>query len=312
MGGSRESLSGGGVHTALTGRCRLGRGQMGRLAVAQMRCGADKGKNLEAARAAVLAGKAGMADMVCLPEAADYLGVKKEEVLGLAEPLDGPLVGKLRALAAERDVWLSVGGLHELSPTGDSLYNAHIMLSNTGDLVATYRKLHLFDAYHLRESDTTAAGSELVIARGTPVGDVGLTTCYDLRFPRLYQSLARSGAHVVLAPSAFLPQTGAAHWETLLRARAIENQVYVAAPAQVGAHGGGRESYGHSMVVGPWGDVLWDAGEVEGAVQTVDIDLKRIEGLRAKMPVAAHRRDDLFGSPPTFEGATWSEGGGVG
>lgn len=284
---------------------------MGRLAVCQQRYGPDKEKNWWSTHSAVVAGKASMADLVCLPEAADFIGVKKEDVLGLAEPLDGPLFGKFRALAAERRVWLSVGGLHELSETGDSIYNTHIMLSDTGEIVAKYRKLHLFDAYHLRESDSTTAGDELVIARGTPVGDVGLTTCYDLRFPRLYQALANSGAHVILAPSAFLPRTGAAHWETLIRARAIENQVYVAAAAQVGTHGNGRESYGHSMVVGPWGDVLCDIGNVDGAVQMVEIDLKRIEELRAKMPVGAHRRDDVFGSLPAFDGASWKDGSGI-
>lgn len=275
---------------------------MGRLAVAQLCCTPDRERNLAAARAAVTRAKADGAEFVCLPEACDFLGTTREETLALAEPLNGPLMQRYRALAAEHKVWLSLGGLHELAAdSGGRMHNTHALIDSRGGVAATYRKMHLFDAYHLRESDTTAPGNQVVVARDTPVGDVGLTTCYDLRFPRLYATLARAGVHVALVPSAFLPRTGAAHWHVLLRARAVENQIFVAAAAQVGAHGAGRVSYGHSLVVGPWGDVLTDAREEPHAVHTVEIERDRIAALRKSMPVATHERDDIFGKLPNLE-----------
>lgn len=270
---------------------------MGRLAIVQLCCTPDRERNLAAVRAAVVRAKAEGGELVCFPEACDFLGTSRRETLALAEPLNGPLLQQYRAMAAEHGVWMSLGGVHEAAGDG-RLYNTHVMIDGLGRIQGTYRKMHLFDAYHLRESDTTVAGDKIVVVRGTPVGDVGLTTCYDVRFPRLYATLANADVDVVLVPSAFLPRTGEAHWHVLLRARAIENQIYLAAAAQVGEHGAGRVSYGHSLVVGPWGDVHVDAGVEPYCVHAVDIEVSNISKLREAMPVAQHRRDDVFGLFP--------------
>ena len=271
---------------------------MTRLAVAQLCCTPDFEKNFTAVKNAVTKAREAGAQFVCLPEACDYLGTGPDTVK-YAQPLDGPLMQRYRALAAETGVWISLGGVHELLSDGSNgMANSHVVLNPEGEIAAVYRKMHLFDACKMRESDTTTAGNEIVVVRDTPVGDVGLSTCYDVRFPRLYQALARAGANLVLVPSAFMPKTGEAHWHVLLRARAIENGVYVAAAAQVGVHGGGRKSYGHSLVVGPWGDVLADGGEVHNAVKCVDIDQKRIAEVAEILPVHHHRRDDVFGTLP--------------
>lgn len=149
----------------------------------------------------------------------------------------------------------------------------------------------------MSEADNTAPGQQLAIARDTPVGNVGLSTCYDLRFPALYETLRKAGADVLLVPSAFFPGTGSAHWHTLLRARAIENQCYVAAAAQVGTHEEARRvSYGHALIVEPFGAVLADAGPDKSPVLvSAEIDRERIESVRINMPVIRHRRDDILG-----------------
>ena len=186
------------------------------------------------------------------------------------------------------------------------MHNTHLLISpeNITSPIATYRKTHLFDAHlpHriINEHDSTLAGDRLVVAYDTPIGNIGLSTCYDLRFPALYESLRHAGAHVLLVPSAFFPSTGQAHWHALLRARAIENQCYVAAAAQVGQHTIQRSSYGHSLFVGPFGDVIADAGGEGVGLVWGDVDMANIEEVRSRMPVIKHRRSDLLGKVATI------------
>lgn len=271
---------------------------MTRLAVAQLTSTTSQPANLSAVRELAALAAASDATMLALPECFDYIGAKGTS-LRIAEPLSGPRLATYRALAAETGIWLSLGGFHELGPDAHRVYNTHVVLDASGAIRAAYRKIHLFDAClptaPMRESDSTAPGDELVVVHGTPVGDVGVSTCYDVRFPGMYAALRAKGAEVILVPAAFHPVTGAAHWHTLVRARAIETQCYVAAAAQVGTHDCGRVSYGHALAVGPWGEVLNDAGPREAPkIYTMDVDLARLKDVRARMPVVEHARPDIY------------------
>lgn len=275
---------------------------MPRVAIAQMTSTPSLEENLRQATELISQARLSNAAFLCLPESLDYLVDDPSHAVSLATPLhSNPLLSRYHALASQSGLWLSLGGIHELSSDPGRIYNTHVIISpnNPSSPVATYRKTHLFDAYlpdrHVSEHCNTLAGDRLAVAYDTPIGNVGLSTCYDLRFPALYESLRHAGAHVLLVPSAFFPSTGAAHWHSLLRARAIENQCYVAAPAQVGHHSSQRESYGHSLFVGPYGEVLADAGGEGPGLVWGDVDLARIEDVRSRMPVMKHRRNDLLG-----------------
>eukprot|EP00904_Undaria_pinnatifida_P003379 jgi/Undpi1/13041/HiC_scaffold_8.g02704.m1 len=199
---------------------------------------------------------------------------------------------------------------------GAKVFNTHVVISGAGEIEATYRKIHLFDVDIpsgpvLTESRYTRAGQEMTVCDTSPAGTLGLSTCYDLRFPEMYACLAGKGSQVLLVPSAFTVPTGKAHWEVLLRARAIEAQAYVIASAQVGQHNEKRASYGHSLIVDPWGEVLADAGDLPSdspCIKTAEIDLSRVADIRMRMPVGEHRRaagplfaqdmlDNAFGKP---------------
>jgi predicted amidohydrolase len=204
----------------------------------------------------------------------------------------------MNTLTAQHNVWLSLGGFHQRAPDEKTdpdqrIRNTHCIVNAHGELVATYDKVHLFDVDYdggFKESNSTRPGDSLLLVRDTPVGTIGVTTCYDLRFPEVYTALRDAGAQVLLIPSAFMPTTGAAHWEVLLRARAIETQCYVAAAAQCGAHNDKRSSYGHSLLVDPFGAVLCDlGGEDQACVGVCEVDLGLVESVREKMPVMQHR-----------------------
>lgn len=246
------------------------------------------------------------ARLICLPEAALLIGSAERRV-ALAEPVDGPLASQLAALAARLGCWINLGGFAEALFDADGARslthsaNTSLLFDPHGQLVASYRKMHLFDLglpdARFEESASTAAGDRVVCAE-VEGAQVGLTICYDLRFPELYRSLRTMGAQLLLVPSAFTVPTGAAHWHTLLRARAIENQCWVIAAAQTGHHpGGDRRSYGHSLVVDPWGTVRLDLGEEPG-VAVIDLDLDAQRKLRERMPVFAHRRPAPLYAPP--------------
>ena len=243
--------------------------------------------------------------IVFLPECFSFIGAKAGEAQAVAEPLSGPIMRRYKDLACEHDIWLSLGGFQEksLDPDEARIYNTHVVVDDCGMVAATYRKIHLFDVpmTGLVESRQALAGEELVSC-DSPAGKLGVTICYDMRFPELYQKLTFvHGAQVLLMPSAFAMKTGEAHWETLLRARAIETQCYVVAAAQAGLHntdGNKRRSWGHSIAFDPWGAAVARFGAEEVGVQTFEVDLDLINSARDNMPMHAHRRYDVYGDAP--------------
>jgi predicted amidohydrolase len=270
-----------------------------RVAVVQMTSTDDVGANLAATRKFVAAAAEQGAELVALPE--NFAFLRREGMpIPCAQGLDGEIVGTLRELAERHRIWLLGGTFPEAttSETGASpgrVHNTSVALAPDGRIAAVYRKIHLFDVdlsaqggLTYRESERVAAGAEPVSFE-TPFGIVGLSVCYDVRFPELYRCLADRGARWLAVPAAFARETGRDHWEVLLRARAIENQAFVLAAAQVGDHGGGRSSYGRSMIVDPWGLVLARAPDVPGPV-FAECRLEDQDRVRAALPALRHRR----------------------
>ncbi|XP_014218972.1 deaminated glutathione amidase [Copidosoma floridanum] len=269
------------------------------IAVCQMTSTSDKEENFQAVSNLVAEAKRRNACIAFLPEACDYLADNKADAVAMAEPLDGETVKRYRELAQREDMWLSLGGVHEAVADKNKTQNSHIIINNKGELVATYRKIHLFDmenkdtGIRLMESDYVVKGDEIVAPVSSPAGKIGLSICYDMRFPELSFCLRNMGAQILTFPSAFTYQTGAAHWEVLLRARAIETQCYVIAAAQVGTHNKKRVSWGHAMVVDPWGTVIAQCMDKQG-VAVAEIDLEIVNKVRRIMPNEQHRRTDLY------------------
>ncbi|KAL3046244.1 hypothetical protein OYC64_004285 [Pagothenia borchgrevinki] len=272
-------------------------------AVCQVTATPDKKANFSACKQLVEEAKGRGASMVFLPEAFDYIGSSREETLSLSESLTGDTISQYSQLARKLEVWLSLGGFHERGHNWESdrrIYNSHIIINDKGEIISVYRKSHLFDVelpekgVSLKESAFTIPGPTLVSPVKTPIGKVGLGICYDLRFPELSLALQRQGADILTYPSAFTVATGAAHWEVLLRARAIETQCFVLAAAQVGRHHEKRSSYGHALAVDPWGEVLGDCGGEKPGMVLVEIDLEKVSSTRRNMPVQQHRRNTDF------------------
>lgn len=273
------------------------------VAVCQLNCKANKDDNLAATtklivRAAVLGCK-----MVFLPECFDMVGESQKQTLDNSESLTGPLVTEYRQLAKDNNVWLSLGGLHEKSSTNeaDKSNNAHIVVNSSGEIASVYRKVHLFNleipgVIRLKESEFSVAGDRIVEPVDTPVGKVGLGICYDVRFAEFGIALAKAGADLLTYPSAFTVPTGLAHWETLLRARAIENQCYVIAAAQTGAHNAKRSSYGHAMIIDPWGAVVAQCSDEPFTLAVAEINFDFLKTARLKLPIWTDRRPELYGS----------------
>ncbi|XP_066464870.1 deaminated glutathione amidase isoform X2 [Eleutherodactylus coqui] len=270
------------------------------IAVCQMTSTSDKEENFSTCSRLVREAAARRAAVVFLPEAFDYIGGSTEETLSLAETLEGDLMQRYRGLARACGVWLSLGGFHEKGSDEDPrISNSHVIVDAAGHIVSVYRKAHLFDVdlqsgVTLRESGFTVPGAEMAPPVSTPGGKVGLAVCYDLRFPEMSLALSRAGAEILTYPSAFTVTTELAHWEVLLRARAIENQCYVAAAAQTGTHNVRRSSFGHAMVVDPWGVVVAQCSEGPG-VCYAEIDLPYLQRVRREMPLQKHCRPDLYG-----------------
>jgi len=273
-----------------------------RAAVVQLNSNADKPANLAAAEGQVRAAAADGAGLIALPEKWNVLG-DPDALRSGAEPLDGPTLSAVSDWARELGVSVLAGSIPEAVEGDDHLFNTSVLVGPDGERLATYRKIHLFDvdvggvAY--RESDTERPGTEVVLARAESGGEsveLGLTVCYDLRFPELYRILAVRGARVLTVPAAFTAVTGRDHWEVLLRARAIENQAFVVAPGQVGAAPPHYDSWGHSMIVGPWGDVLAEVSEGVGFA-AADLDLERQDEVREKLPSLANRVPDAYRRP---------------
>ncbi|RUP43201.1 carbon-nitrogen hydrolase [Jimgerdemannia flammicorona] len=241
-----------------------------------------------------------VSQVVFFPEASDFIGLGKEEVLELTEQLDGPFVRGIQQAAEAEGIWISMG-VHEQSNTPNThVFNTHILISSTGHLVESYRKLHLFDVDiangpRLLESSGTRGGDRIVNPVATPLGKIGLQICYDLRFAELSLIQRKREAEILTFPSAFTVKTGMAHWETLLRARAIETQCYVVAAAQVGQHNEKRASFGNAMIIDPWGTVLARCPDTTTpSLAFAEIDLEYLHKIRLEMPVLEHRRTDVY------------------
>ncbi|WP_343232511.1 carbon-nitrogen hydrolase family protein [Motiliproteus sediminis] len=277
----------------------------GRVAALQMVSGADWQQNLRSAADLIGQAAAGGAQLLLLPE--NFAVFDSQQLLERGRPEqdpDGPIRTFLAQQARQHGVWLVAGSLPILSADGRRVRAACLVYDDQGQEVARYDKLHLFDvdvadaqaAY--RESEQIEPGDALVVV-DTPVGRLGLSICYDLRFPQLYQQLANAGAELISVPAAFTQVTGEAHWELLLRARAIETQCYLIAANQGGVHNARRETFGHSMVVDPWGRVLNRHARGESVV-VADTNLELVAEMRRKMPLLAHRR--ALGMLPTRDG----------
>ncbi len=259
-----------------------------------MTSGPEPADNIAAAGALIREAKAQGADLVMTPETTNMIAPGRRHMMERARPeADDPAAAAFRALAAELGVWLLVGSL-ALRGTEQKGVNRSLLIGQGGAVAARYDKIHMFDVevpdgQSYRESRAFAAGDRAVTA-DLPWGRLGMTVCYDLRFPKLYRSLAKAGAHFLAVPSAFTRFTGAAHWHALLRARAVETGCFVFAPAQCGEHAGGRQTYGHSLIVAPWGEVLADGGAAPG-VSLAEIDPARVDAARAMIPALGHDRD---------------------
>jgi len=264
-----------------------------RVAAVQMCSSSDRERNLRVAEALVREAAGRGARLVVLPEKWPY--IHGPRTLEGAEPLDGPAVEAARGWARALGVAIVAGSIIEARE--DALpQNTSLLIDTDGAVVAAYRKLHMFDVdvggVSYRESAATAAGSDVVL--GAVLGHrVGMSVCYDLRFPELYRRLMLGGAEIIVVPSAFTSATGRDHWEPLLRARAIENQAFVIAADQYGTHDDGTVSHGRSMVIDPWGVVLAQAGDGEG-LAVADLDFGRMTDIRERLPALRHRRGDVY------------------
>ena len=263
-------------------------------ACVQLNCSSDENANWQSARELITRAAARGATFVATPENTNFLGPHREKVR-LAETLEGRTCERFAGLARDLGIYLLLGSFNEKSDEDERCHNTSVLFSPDGECLASYRKIHLFDvdvsdAVRFTESKTIKPGERLVTVE-TPIACFGLTICYDLRFAEIYQHLADRGANVLLVPSAFTLMTGKDHWEALLRARAIEQQAWVVAPAQAGQHDdrGLRHSYGHSMIVDPWGNVVARIADGTG-LALAEIDLDHVRRVREAMPVASHRR----------------------
>jgi predicted amidohydrolase len=267
---------------------------MTRIALFQSTTGIDPAANARSLEQAIGAAAAGGAEMLFTPEMSGLLDRDTARAAkNLRKEEKDDVLAACREAARRHRIWLSIGSLGVLTENG-KLANRSFIIDREGEIRARYDKLHLFDVdlptgESWRESNVYAAGTGAVLVNGTPVGKLGLTICYDLRFPGLFARLAEADADVIAVPAAFTVPTGKAHWHILLRARAIEAGLFIVAAAQVGRHEDGRQTFGHSLVVDPWGEVLLDLGEEPG-VGFAEIDLKRILEVRSRIPALNHRR----------------------
>ena len=264
-----------------------------RVGLVQMCAGRTVDRNIAAATELIRAAARGGAQYVQTPEMTNILELDRDRLLAAVRPeADDPGVTQFRFLARELGIWLHVGSLALVGERGRPV-NRSLLISPEGRIDARYDKIHMFDVdlpggESYRESANYEPGREAVVA-ALPWGQLGMTICYDLRFPQLHRALAKAGARFLAVPAAFTKPTGLAHWHTLLRARAIENQCYVFAAGQGGCHENGRETFGHSLVISPWGEVLAEA-DVQPAVTFADVELQRLEDVRRQVPSLRHDR----------------------
>jgi predicted amidohydrolase len=270
-----------------------------RAAAVQLHSTPDRDRNRAAADRLVRAAAAAGAELVLLPEKWPVLGTA-EQVAESAEPLDGPTLAWARGLARELGIDLVAGSFAERIPGEERNRNTSVHVGPDGELQATYRKMHMFDVEvggrTYRESDHEAPGDEIVLSHTADGTGLGLTVCYDLRFPELFRILAVRGARILVVPAAFTLATTREHWEVLLRARAIEDQCFVVAANQVGEHAPGIRSGGRSMIVDPWGVVLAQAPDAE-TYALAELDLSAQDGVRRRVPSLANRRPEAYAWP---------------
>lgn len=266
-----------------------------RAAILQPTSGIDPAANAAMLVRSIKEAKAGGADMLFTPEMVGFLDRNRERAAGrLANEANDSVLAAVREAAAREGIWVHVGSLGLKGERADGRWtNRGFVIDDSGRIRARYDKIHLFDVdlpdgASWRESAVYGPGEEAV-AVDTPWGRLGLSICYDLRFAELYRRLSDAGATILLVPAAFTVPTGRAHWETLLRARAIESAAWVIASAQVGTHEDGRETWGHSLVIDPWGEIILDLG-TENGLAFADIDPDRVNEVRARIPVIGHRR----------------------
>ncbi|WP_264211825.1 carbon-nitrogen hydrolase family protein [Leisingera thetidis] len=271
-----------------------------RAALLQMTSSDNPAENLETVKAMMAEAVRGGAGFVLTPEVTNCLSGSRTHQNGvLCHEEDDPTLAALRDEAAKQGIWLLLGSLGIKTHGDDGRFaNRQFLISPEGEIKARYDKIHMFDVEvtpeeTYRESDGYRPGTKAVVAQ-TPFGNIGMTICYDVRFPHLHRALAKGGAQILTAPAAFSYVTGAAHWHSLLRARAIETGCYVLAPAQTGKHpasrGPSRQTYGHSLAVAPWGEVLADAGQEPG-VTYIDLDLEKVAEARKRVPSLTHDRE---------------------
>ena len=267
---------------------------MTRIALFQATTGIDPAVNAVALTDAIEQASAGGAEILFTPEMTGLLDRDSARAARILRSQDeDQVLAAAKEAAARHRIWVNIGSLAVLVDEG-KVANRSFVIDREGSIRATYDKIHLFDVdlptgESWRESNVYSAGAGVTLVNGTPVGKLGLTICYDLRFPGLFAKLAESDADVISVPAAFTVPTGKAHWHVLLRARAIEAGLFVVAAAQVGHHEDGRNTFGHSLVVDPWGEILLDMGDDKG-VGFADIDLKRISDVRSRVPALNHRR----------------------
>jgi deaminated glutathione amidase len=261
-------------------------------AAIQMLATDDKAANLKEAKHWLRRAAAQGARVAALPEVFIWRGNKKSERES-AEPIPGPSSNALAELARDLGIYVLAGSILEAIPASPKAYNTSLLFEPSGKVLAAYRKIHLFDVdlangTSLRESATREFGTRVASA-DMGFCKAGLSVCYDLRFPELYRDLAKQDVDLIFVPSAFTAYTGEAHWETLLRARAIENQVYIVAPDQFGKSAKSFETHGHSMIIDPWGQILAELPDGPGVI-TAEIDLDYLTKVRAELPALKHRR----------------------
>lgn len=265
-------------------------------AAIQLSSVADRDANLAVAERLLRQAAAAGVALAILPENFAFMGAKERDKLAIAESDgQGPIQHFLAAMALELKLWI-VAGTVPLAVPGDAdrVYAACLVYDAQGRRAARYDKIHLFDVEvpggeRYRESVTIARGAIEPVVVQTPIGKLGLSVCYDLRFPELYRALAAQGAEVLCVPAAFTARTGPPHWEPLLRARAIENQCFVIAPGQHGSHAGGRTTHGHSLIVDPWGEILAQQADGDGVIAAA-LAQERLQQVRASFPALTHRR----------------------
>jgi predicted amidohydrolase len=277
-----------------------------KIAVGQLTCTSNISKNLNLIKTLLLKSKECKVKMLFLPEASDYIASNQSESIFLCKQVYPKFLNSVQDLAKEYDIWISIG-IHAPSKTSsEKLLNQQYLLNNHGEIKGEYSKVHLFDVNIpngaiFKESNTTQPGDQFIKPIETLIGKIGLAICYDIRFPEMSNWLRNQGAEIITYPSAFTVNTGKDHWKTLLKCRAIETQCYVIAAAQVGDHNEKRSSFGNSLIIDPWGQVLAECNSIFGNVDSenpelgiAEIDLNYLKEIREKMPIWNHRKHCLY------------------